>query len=152
LAAVSSSQKIRYDRKSSSVKSSSAKRTESYEVPIIATDDENECEDYIIMIMRDDDDDGDTVCGPCTHGFSILSHEWISRNLFFTLRYIQHTYKLETMYRLCTARRGGGVTTRCIGASRCRDRCVHARDTLYMYIYMRSGTPIMRHCDKKKCK
>jgi len=29
------------------------------------------CEDY------DDDDDGDTVCGSYTHGFSILSREWI---------------------------------------------------------------------------
>ena len=25
----------------------------------------------------DDDDDGDTVCGSYTHGFSILSREWI---------------------------------------------------------------------------
>lgn len=66
------------------------------------------------------------------------------RNPFFTLRYTSSIQTLTVDYI------HSGITTRCIGAFRCRDRCVCARartreiHALYMYIAF-FGTLITRH-------
>lgn len=88
-------------------------------------DDKDECEDYV------DDDDGDTVCGPHTHGFSILSREWTSRNPFFTLRYIQHT-NLKP-YIDYAPRGGDDAVHRCVPMP--RSMCARERYIIYVYIY-----------------
>lgn len=88
-------------------------------------DDEDKCEDY-----DDDDDDGDTVCGPYTHGFSILSREWIPVNPFFTLRYIQLTnFKPYTDY---APRGGDDAVHRCVPMP--RSMCARERYIIYVYI------------------